>query len=447
MNATLRGRFLGVLAFSLFVLAFVLGSVAPALAALALLAMLDAAQRSVRISGVQATRQVPSNGHVGQPFEANIEVVIGSGAPSRLRASIPDGTKLRSQKAHEGPPNTLIQSVVAEAPGTHEFPPLNVDVQDRWGTSLHSLQLDAPAAISISPETKFLEDGRRAGRRHTVQESVPDPQMSEELPEVELIRPYHPSDKSRDIDWRVSTRLGTLHSRLRERAAPRNYAIFMDATRSMRRPGLVPKLRTASRVAIGIAGAAQGAGVSASLVAFHEGGILTAGQASHRASTREVLDRLGKLPSVEGTQDIRLVADLDRTPTIDERQFLQRLSPLTGAAPAAPTLDAALAALNRAVGGRCYVVAIMDGEVNPKRVEVAVRRLTLMGHKVCVIIPATGPHHVSRDQARKHDHDLRLAMSRRKQLVHRLTTQGIACHVVAPGDEEDVVREVARNAV
>ncbi|MGB1586948.1 MAG: DUF58 domain-containing protein, partial [Thermoplasmatota archaeon] len=241
------GRLLALAATLLFIFAFIFGSVATALGGVALLGFLDAARRTIRADGVTATRDAPAIVRVGDPFEVTATARAGSGAPVMPRAELPEGLELLDVSHATGNPGHLRQKVRTTAPGDLQFSSLRVDVEDVWGLWTYPLSAPAPARVRVAAEAEFAEHGRRTGRRHTVQTAVPDPDVAEQLPEVRAVRPYQPGDRARDIDWGITSRLGSLHVREREHAAPRKFVVFLDATRSMRRPGRVPKIRTATR--------------------------------------------------------------------------------------------------------------------------------------------------------------------------------------------------------
>ncbi len=446
MKPTPLGRTVVILAIALLSIGFVIGSVAPAIAAIVLLAYRDATRRGIDPGTITAKRHVPAVVAADKPFSMELEAT--SEVPLPLAIEDPDD-RIEVVESHEvlgRGEASLVRQVQAPTPGTLRWSDVTVLASDAWGLWQRPHRVPAPASLKVAPPENYLQEGRRAGQRNVIQAAVKDPQASMRGVDVRMVRPFMPGDQARNIDWRISTRLGELHSRHHDPEGPRRVIIFMDATRSMRRPARIPKLRSASNVATAIAGAAHGAGVSASLVAFHEHGVHTVANATSQSGLQDIVRGLAALPSVEGVEGFRLTTDIDRVVTQDERRFLQAVSGLSAApVPSAPSLDQALDALARISNGPAFVVAIMDGEVNPRRTQVAVSRLLDMGHDVAVVVPATGPHHCTKEDAPVDD--LREAMERRLHLAHVLAVQKVPMVVLHPGKEDAVVKEVARFAV
>ena len=444
-DRTALGAALTGLAILGFAAAVLLGTLAPAVAALVLLGTLESARRAAVDVPVEAERTAPPRGRMGEDLETRVVARSASGLPLAVEDLPPEGGMLVGTTRGDGRGEAVATATVRPgAPGAMVWTRTRVVVRDPWGTWQVARELAAPARTEVAPEPEWAARGRRAGRRRTVQAVARARHAQEPQPEPETVREYRPGDRVRDIDWARSSRLGLLFTKERERASPRRVLVLLDAGRSMRIDRRVPKLATAARIAAGVAAAAEGAGVSASLVAFHEGGVEHSGLGG--AALREVLERLAALPAVTGGD--LLLAGEDLGPDAAESAFLRRVAPFVGgAAPGLPPFEGALAVLTRGGVDPGMVVALLDAEADPQRALVAVDRLRRRGHEVVLVVPATGPHHAVRAEADGGLKDtLREAYVRRKDLERRLASRRVEVLVARPGEETQVIEEVARRA-
>ncbi len=427
-------------------LGFLLGSLAPALVGVVLLGFVEGARGAVTGAALSIERDLPERVSLDESFEARVHVRAENEPRLSVEDVVPSG--LRVLEASSSPPSAGAASsravVLAEEPGRARFERVRVSLSDPWGMVETVREHACVGTVRVAPERGFVEAGRQAGRSSPIEELASSRHGHDRIPEVEKIREYRPGDRARDIDWaRTSQRRDELMVRERERAGPRPVVVLLDATTSMRFKRRVSKLASASRVALGLAAAAEGAGVECRVVAFDESGIV-------RASTggdRRIVDVLESLSSLSGTLEVETVpsrAGAEGRVSGQERAFLRALSPFVrGPAPSATPLESALALVNESVRDPSIVVAVLDAEWAPERARVAVKRLSRRGHDVALVAPATGAHHyVRREATGRVLEGIEEAFSNRETLRREIRAYDAPLFSLFPGGEQDAVEEV-----
>lgn len=428
-----------------FLVAFLVGSLLPAVVGLVLLSAVAASRRQLAGVTVTARRRLPSRAEAEEAFHVRLEASSAPPLPLRVREHPPQGLRIASRAPGGGRGRaTEDLALVAPSAGTIEFAEATVAVTDPWGFYEARRAIVLRERLRLEPPSLIAGVARRLGRRSAVETVRRSRRGHDLLPETERVREYQPGDRTRDIDWPRTSRQAAIIVRERERAAPRPVAILLDASPSMRWQRRVAKITTAAALASAVAAAANAAGVRASVVFFDEQGVMPTSLSSDREGARAGAARLASLPPPIPVHDIPRFAMLDRPLDGRERRALQALAPfVAGAGPGLPPLDASLRLLDRATSGRTLVIPILDAESHPRRAEVAAQRLAFAGHDVVVVAPATGPHHYSRAEAVGPILDeIVRARIRRDALRARLAPRGVPVLSLRPGGEVDTLREV-----
>lgn len=439
MRTTGLGALLTGMAWIAMLAAFLLGTLAPAIVAVTLLGGLEAARRGVRRSPVQVRRTLPERMEVGQ--QATLRIDATSQRPLPLwveqEADVPLRVVARRHGAGRGHAWQELDVQAVES-GTATWRTATVRYSDAWGLHESVRELGAVDALPVAPEAHWLTTGRREGQRQAVQTVVRGKRHFETTPQVEAVREFQPGDRMRDVDWARSSRMQTLHSRVRERVLPRPVTVLLDATATMRHHRRRAKITTGARIAYGVLAAAQGAGVLAQVIVADERGMLRAGSGRGMG---QAMAQLGRLDALVPVDALPVAGDAEGRP--EDRGFLGAVSLLhLGRTPPAAPLDAATVELSRR--DPSLIVAILDAEVDPVSADGVVRRLRQAGHDVLLVAPATGAHHVRRSEAPGMEDRLEGYLDVRRRLAKRLDGIGVPLISAGPHDVERVVREVAR---
>ncbi|MHB8632536.1 MAG: DUF58 domain-containing protein [Thermoplasmatota archaeon] len=360
------------------------------------------------------TRRVEGEPFQGRTLRVFVSAEAGGDGLVTIEAPLPTGFVAVRQhlQAHRGIA-FLVQEVQARTVGEVQWPPVEVSVTDPWGLQRTVTRMPAPAPFVVLPDPSWAVRGRRLGLSKTIQRTVRAPMASERSLEIERVRDAQPGDPLRDIDWKTTSRMGSLQTRERERHVPRPVHVVLDASAPMRIQRHDCKISSAARVAHGILAAAVGAGTSSSLVVVQEGGC-----------TQRPVHGLG-----DG--EAALLEALAACPPLDPEVATSR--PI----PAAP-LAAALA------GRPGLRVLIVDAEADPG---FAVEALTVCSRSgpCALVMPATAAHMYVRSEARGRVRPaMRQWWKRRKRVELAARRLGVPTLVLRPDNTEETIARLTR---
>lgn len=414
MSATRLAVAAAATAWTLLGVAFLLGAWGPALGAFGVLAVLASTRRRMVATRPDLKRTVTGEPRQGAILHVTVEARAATDGLVSLESEVPLGLHLLSQRHRsERGKGVLEQDLQAVAVGDVAWPPVALAVTDRWGLHSQRLQVDAPAPLVIVPDAKWALHGRRLGQRHPVKATIRAMLASERSLDLETIRPYGPSDSIRDIDWKATSRLQTIHVRQRERHVPRPVTVILDCSPGMRVQRQDSKLISAARVAYGALSAASGAGTTSRLVRLHE----------HGCETRQVT----------GINDAEVAL----------AGILAASKPLkpSEAAPTTATPGEVARAVADAPG---LQVLVFDGELHPQLGRDLLAILRLRGPLV-LVVPATGSHLYRRGEARGEVlAALRRWRANRDELRKAAATLQVPFISLRPGSEAQALTHIGR---
>lgn len=222
--------------------------------------------------------------------------------------------------------------------GAHEISGLTIELLDPW--KLFSVQQSIPTVsrfhvhsdpndIHIAKRTKISEDPKLL---------LPTILGYDLKREYEGIRSYTPGDSSRDIDWKASSRLQALATRLFQKHQAAETTIALDVSRSMRRKsGQKAQIEHGIAITIQLTHLLQSLHHSVGFIAFDEHKIVTSIEPSF--SYQEIFQTCSDLPSILPIERyISNVHDTNESSFIldnnEHQSYLSKISPfLTGGKP------------------------------------------------------------------------------------------------------------------
>lgn len=325
MRLTSRARGLLVLALGLTVLAYAFQRLAPLLLATTVVGYLVYAkfrfQRLIVDAAFAANVDGPTR-TVFQDRSVRLTYRLQIHPPGiQAQISLPDREDLDveaidTETQDVQPTGTRVRARVQVRPrrrGRFRVARLHVDLVDPDGLLEQPYAVRAPLEFTAQTPRSALEEGARMRK---LQEIAASPRASPGDVSLELLthRPYRPSDRDRDIDWKVSSRRQELLTRIHRQEVDRELVLLLDATRPMRyqREGR-SMLDHVSKLALAMVKNAHDDGSEIGLAAYDETSVLASRQPS---AGRSVLRRAS-----------RMVAQLpDPIPTSGEDLIVPRVT-------------------------------------------------------------------------------------------------------------------------
>lgn len=397
MQLTARAKGLLVLAAGLTLAAYAFQRLAPALLAAALFAYLVYAklrfQTLIADPGFAADVQGPAR-TVFQDRSVRLGYRLRVHPPGvRTTVKLPkrddlDLEELSTEPLGTYPTGTLLDVTVQVSPrrrGRFRLDSLYVDLADPDGLFEQRYTVRVPLEFTAQAPRSALTEG---AEMRELQEIAASPRASPGDVSLELLthRPYRPSDRDRDIDWKVSARRQELLTRVHRQEVDRQLVVLVDATRPMRyqRAGR-SMLDHIAKLALAMVQSAHDHGSEVGLAAYDETGMIAHRQPSaERSVPKEAGRLLAGLPDpipVAG-EDLIIPQVRQRPEEEDASAFEETIGAFLGPRGRVPHgLAEAVNRLHREAQPRTYVV-FTPHTYRPDEAEAILTRL------------ARGPNHV-----------------------------------------------------
>ena len=215
--------------------------------------------------------------------------------------SIPSMTKVTQQsnkhtlenKPQE--PISLDYQLVFTKRGRHRFTHVDLHLTDRWGFYTFETLLPCETTVMVHSDPKEIKKAKQVSTREHVDLSLPSPLGMETTVDMAGVRPYEPGDRLKDVEWKATSRLQKLMTKLFEHQEIVETTILLDCSRSMRQMVTEKtKLDHAANLALHLTKILQSLRHPVSLLAFDEYKIISNISASH--GYQPVFEALTHLP-------------------------------------------------------------------------------------------------------------------------------------------------------
>ena len=162
-----------------------------------------------------------------------VEDVLPEGCDVYAGSNVFDGTlSPRSQL-------TLSYTVVPHRRKTYVFEGLRVRAEDEYGLFLHESMVEDGTEFSVHTSKESMERARKLASREHLEYSGLSRHLAMVMYDLEFdnIREYLPGDRSRDIHWKLMSKLGEMYTKVYTREGIIQTMIFVDCSSSMRVTG------------------------------------------------------------------------------------------------------------------------------------------------------------------------------------------------------------------
>ncbi len=119
--------------------------------------------------------------------------------------------------------------------GRHQFPAVSMKLSDQLNLFSATQVVSDPISVTVHSDPAHIQKAKRASFAENEKLLIPALSGLEQTTEFQGVRQFFPGDQLRDIDWKASSRLQTLFTRLFEKKETIETIIVVDISRSMRR--------------------------------------------------------------------------------------------------------------------------------------------------------------------------------------------------------------------
>ena len=183
----------------------------------------------------------------GQPLAVAVRVL--NAGPTTIDCVLTDvlpedceiaaGTNIYSGVVPSRSQLTISYTVVPRKRKTYEFPGVNVEMEDEYGLFSHESMVEAKTTLSVHTSKESLDRARKLAGKEHLEYSGLSRHIAMVMYDLEFdnIREYIPGDRSRDIHWKLLSKLDDLYTKVYTREGVVQTMIFVDCSRSMRMVG------------------------------------------------------------------------------------------------------------------------------------------------------------------------------------------------------------------
>jgi len=404
---TIQGKVLIILVIFLFAQGYALNNLVPTVIASLLLGYLAFARFSfdeqLGSTSLSATRHGKEKAFEDRPFPASLEIYNDS--PNSTLIDVVDDIpgeadavsgRHRMRAVIEPQQSGKISYILRPiARGKLVLDRFRIEVMDERGLMSTEIAGSSPLVIDVQPPIERFRGGEVILRRDQV--ATAGSSTSNRLGrgyEFGGLRQYVPDDSFTSIEWKASSRLAKLMTKLMYEETRASVYIFLDCSRSMRlksSPAEVSKLDQVLYHAVQVTSHLSKGGFPVSLGAYDEHRVLKFESLRAGRSRSGLLEIVAEIPGGEtvraGPRGTGAVSDPD-----PGSGLVSRILPFFGrrgvrSSEKATGLYAAVErlAFDRAKSG--VVVIFSDLRTNPRSVQLAARTILRRGHRLIIVTP------------------------------------------------------------
>ena len=278
---TQYSRFLLFLGFILFLQGFLFSNVFPALLAITLFFFLLYGKLAFQTNTIKPLVQRKI---LEQPLftnhPVNIKTTINQ-LPVHLHLTITDhladhttltkGTHTTTMFSQPHTPVTLQYQLMFTHRGQHTFDHVSITYQDRWNLFTTTQDYPVPNMVMVHSDPNEIKKAKQVSTREHIELTMPSILGTETYADMEGIRTYQSGDRLKDIEWKATSRLQTLMTKLFEKKEIIETTILLDCSTTMRRSkGEHSKIDHASNLVLHLTKMLQSQRHPVSLLAFDE---------------------------------------------------------------------------------------------------------------------------------------------------------------------------------
>ncbi|MFW6121025.1 MAG: DUF58 domain-containing protein [Petrotogales bacterium] len=215
--------------------------------------------------------------------------------------------------------------------GNHSFNQVKLKLSDVWNLYTLHIQKEHRTEVVLHSDPQEIQKAKRVSQREHVEILTPSLIGTETIHEMEGIRDYMPGDRLKDIEWKATSRLQKLMTKLWEKKEIITTILLLDCSQSMRRTTQEKsKIEHASNLAVQLTNILQSIRHPVGMIAFDEYKIIKNTQPSY--DYKPVFENLSDLPNQIKTSDYSISnhTDIQKVKTdkpMEHQRFLSTVFP------------------------------------------------------------------------------------------------------------------------
>jgi uncharacterized protein (DUF58 family) len=241
------------------------------------------------------------------------------------------GENKRTQLIKPGEEITLEYQVQFTSRGTQTFSGVDLKLSDTSNLYFYKKRQAEPTELMTHSDPEEIKKAKRVTTKEHIEITMPSRIGAETQYEMEDIRTYLPGDRLKDIDWKATSRLQKLMTRLFQKKEVVDAVILLDCSRSMRRTtGTKSKIDHATNIAVHLTKVFQSVHQPVGLVAYDE--FKTIKNVAPTNMYHMIFEELTDLPGQIQTSDYDIKNSLKTIETkkdnpVENQQFISTIFP------------------------------------------------------------------------------------------------------------------------
>ena len=155
--------------------------------------------------------------------------------------------------------------------GNHTFDNVDLKLTDRWNLYMVKIKKSHKTSLLVHSDPNEIKKAKRASAQEHIEITLPSMLGTETTYEMEGIRDYIPGDLLRSIEWKATSRLQKLMTKMFQKKEIVETVIMLDCSRNMRRTsGKISKMEHATVIAIHLTKILQSLRHPVALIAYDE---------------------------------------------------------------------------------------------------------------------------------------------------------------------------------
>ncbi len=269
------------LSFLIFLIGFLFQNVVPAISGLAILVFLVYSKYcfTKTVGKITSKREIFEK-QIFANHPVNVKTTVKNhGKLSKIKAldilpenaSLIKGNNQSERLINQNEEIILEYQIKFNSRGKKEFKQIILEIGDIFDLYKIKIKKSTPKILWVHSDPEEIKKAKRVSQREHIEIDSPSLMGLETIDEMQGIREFQPGDKLKDIDWKATSRLQKIMTKLFEKKELLDTIVLLDCSYSMRRTvGEKSKIDHATNLAVTLTKILQSIRHPIGLIAFDE---------------------------------------------------------------------------------------------------------------------------------------------------------------------------------